>query len=170
MFSNQRWKLKFRHRFVSNSSSSSFIITDRSLKTTAEVAWVMLNMVVENRIGWKCSSVCDPVMKGALEFLFSDLDFDEPITFPWSINEETYIWKNSVGQICVDTCNNHSWCDEIRYADVGDDWKWDLHDPYAIAPNPMDRWHEVEYLNLDTMQRSLRNDWSAQERRKKDSQ
>jgi hypothetical protein len=136
----------------------------------------MLNMVVED---WKEREFARrfPIAHGeyshgadkALDFLFSDLDFDEPIMFPWSINEDTYIWKNSTGQICVDTCNNHPWEDEIRHTRVGDDWKWDFHDPYAVAPNPMDRWYEVEYLKLDTMQKSLRNDWSAQERRKKDA-
>lgn len=125
----------------------------------------MLNMVAENRIGWMCGGECDPAIEQALEFLFADLDFDEPITFPWSINEDTYIWKNSASQICVDTCNNHPWEDEVNHIRVGDDWKWDLYDPYAVAPNPMDRWHEVEYLNLDTMQRSIRNDWSAARRR-----
>jgi len=152
--------VKIRTGFVSNSSSSSFVITDSGIKTTAETAWMMLSVVLED--------ICDreadfdswiKEVGRALKFLESNLNLDEPITFPWSINEETYIWKNSEDKICVDTCNNHPWYEEIKYAFSGDDWKWDPE------PNSMDCWHEVEYLNLDTMEKSLRNDWSAKHKR-----
>lgn len=161
--------MKRRTGFVSNSSSSSFVVIDPGLRTTAEVAWTMISIVIDNWAAWDpkwegFSEYCRSA-KAALDFLDSNLDLDEPITFPWSTNEETYIWRNSKGQICVDTCNNHSWEDEIRYKHAGDDWKWYDSEWDDIL---MDRWQDVEYLNLATRQRAQRSDWSATERRKRD--
>lgn len=168
-----------RNGFVSNSSNTSFVICDPGLRTTAETAWAMLALMIEewddDPRTWPGAEEFYRKMNRAIEWLGEHLDFDDPITFPWSINEDTYIWNNSKGHICVDTCFNHPWADEIRYLYAGEDWKWEEgghnYDYFGHGDTIlMDRWHEVEYLNLDTMQKGLREGWAADEKRKKDAE
>ena len=104
--------MKTRTGFVSNSSSSSFIISSahsKPIPTTKEVAALMLRIIKDSykdwghKVDWYKSAVKD---LGAIK------DPYQPIEIPWSCNYETYIWFNAAGDcpsICVDTCNNHDW-------------------------------------------------------------
>jgi len=98
--------MKIRAGFVSNSSSSSFII--KSNITTSDVALMMLNVIMDERKDWYEPEELEEKFGEAVEWLIENPDYDEPIMFPWSINEETYIWRVQEG-IYVDTCNNHRW-------------------------------------------------------------
>jgi hypothetical protein len=104
-------KMRIRNGFVSNSSSSSFIVLDEDLDKTARVALIMLCKVAEDYED-DGSEVADDLQR-AMDFLMNNLDFDEPISFPWSINYDTFIWRRGNGSVFVDTCNNHSWYDDL---------------------------------------------------------
>lgn len=117
--------MKIRSGFVSNSSSSSFIVSNfNRLQTTAQVALLMLDLVAQDYLTFDDISKVPDDISNALKWLTDNIDYDKPITFPWSINETTFIWKNDNG-VCVDTCNNHHWSEIIDYEYVGDDWQFD---------------------------------------------
>jgi hypothetical protein len=102
--------MKIRNGFVSNSSSSSFVIKGGT--TTSQIATMMM---YEVRSNWEGSTRLFEDECGlpdgfeeALEWLHDNVEYNEPIMFPWSTNYETFIW--TVGKdIYVDTCNNQDW-------------------------------------------------------------
>lgn len=125
--------MKVRTGFVSNSSSSSFVIKEPEIKTTAECAYWMLTFIDLGN---------DSDIEYAISWLLENLDYDEPIMFPWSINFETWIQKTDKG-ICVETCNNHQWYDLFFYEyipEVGEGC--DL---------------SIPYLDLSTMEPTIYN-------------
>lgn len=94
--------MKIRNGFVSNSSSSSFVI-DAANKTVLGVAF---SMVPARNWGEK-----DTELQEKLLALIDDPD--RPIAFK-SCNFDTFIKKvNNI--IFVETCNNHMWQDFIDY-------------------------------------------------------
>ena len=103
--------MKVRNGFVSNSSSSSFMI--KGTTTTAQVATMMMNEMYNEYItrtaypGIVDNKVPEDFAK-ALEWLHDNVEYSEPILLPWSCNYETFIWKGTKN-IHVDTCNNHDW-------------------------------------------------------------
>lgn len=140
--------MKVRLGFVSNSSSSSFLVNDRGIKTIGECAFVMISLVAQEIKGsesdfssWKFDS--------ALKWLEENVGYDEPIMFPWSVNFETWIWRNN-GGICVDTCNNHPWYEALDYSHEGEDWKYDGRPVGNIDPFSAN-YFESEYLDLSAM-------------------
>lgn len=141
--------MKVRNGFVSNSSSSSFLVNDRGIKTIGECAYCMIGLIAQryNEREWDFS----PAFVYALYWLEQNTQYDDPIMFPWSINEETWIWKNNKG-ICVDTCNNHPWYDVIEYLSAGEDWKWDGRPVGNIDPFSTN-YFESEFLDLSTMKK-----------------
>jgi hypothetical protein len=124
--------MKTRQGFVSNSSSSSFIVTASEIcsptiaLTTAVVAIEMLDVLLKDRYYWWYSQLVntpsntqlflpnidpekDPVYSAIL-YLTKKISYDGPITFPWSCNYETYIWRDFYSSdIFVDTCDNNPW-------------------------------------------------------------
>lgn len=131
--------MKIRRGFVSNSSSASFIVTEPKLTTTARVALMMLSVVMEEYEAEDC--LTDEVtedMEDAISYLSENIDYDEPICFPWGINYETFIIRGGSG-IFVDTCNNHPWWDyfSCEDADFQEDYDWDDD--------------QNEYLDLQTL-------------------
>jgi len=92
---------------------------------------IMLNAIIDERKDWYEPEELEDKFGKALEWLYENPDYNDPIMFPWSINEETYIWHTDEG-IYVDTCNNHRW---YNYLDF--DYADEYHDCY-----------EVSFLNL----------------------
>ncbi len=128
--------MKIRNGFVSNSSSSSFIVYN---KTTGEVAREMIEIVEKEWQEWgfynpKLCPCCNQELEGqdppdtrnkkALEFLAARPDFNSPICIPWTTNYETFIFKYN-NQICVDTCNNHNFWN-IASKEVHEDTPWEI--------------------------------------------
>jgi len=70
--------MKIRTGFVSNSSSSSFVIKNK--KTTAQIAKIMVNIIEEDYKddGHKGSIWYDK----AMDWLALNLDYDKPIIIP----------------------------------------------------------------------------------------
>jgi len=97
--------MKLRNGFVSNSSSSSFVIWDAK-QTTSKVMLEMLKLVHTEYKDeeWKeGAKAIDKVIK----WLKKNPAFDKPLLYPNTCNYETWIWKDASGNILIDTCNNH---------------------------------------------------------------
>jgi hypothetical protein len=90
--------MKTRHGFVSNSSSSSFMVMDSSLHI-ADLAYVMIALRE-----WENDA---KLMQHALE-MKKYLPEECGIAFH-TCNYETYIYRDDAGWIQVRTCNNHDW-------------------------------------------------------------
>jgi hypothetical protein len=137
--------MKIRTGFVSNSSSSSFII--RGTASTHEVAKKMYLIMIEDykEFEYKLPREHEEVMK----WFDKNIGFDDPIIIPWTINYETFIWKTNSG-VSVSTCNNIVWDD--------------LHDDYIIDTKldenlPYDS--DAKYLDLKNIkgERLTKREW-----------
>ena len=102
--------MKVRNGFVSNSSSSSFIIED----SINEVALGMLNIVIDEFGSWDGATYDNGATyakwRENLRVALENRDVKSGkigITFP-SCNYDTYIIKEG-NKIYVSTCNNHDW-------------------------------------------------------------
>jgi len=98
--------MKIRKGFVSNSSSSSFIVEGDS--TIAQIALMMMYEIKHDWETYGSEWEKPPSFYAALGWISENLDNDEPILIPWSTNYETFIWKVD-NCIRVSTCNNHDW-------------------------------------------------------------
>ena len=98
--------MKVRYGFVSNSSSSSFVVHNPD-RTTAQTMREMLKLVraegVEERYG---KQYINPITK-CIIWLQSHPKTDKPLLYPNTCNYETWVYKNKNGDLCIDTCNNH---------------------------------------------------------------
>lgn len=98
--------MKIRSGFVSNSSSSSFIISDKYFSSVRSLATYMLNKKIyeyENNYGDYEEDLYDKKLLDRL----TDVDENTPISFS-SCNYDTYI-KKVADCYLVSTCNNTSW-------------------------------------------------------------
>jgi len=119
--------MKIRNGFVSNSSSSSFIVANGDVATIANI---MLNVVLNDWYDLDDKTV-EAWRKNATK-CHNNEDIRSGkigITIP-SCNYETYIFKS--GQdVYIDTCHNHEWPMEemgvIRYHGGGEDEGDSIH-------------------------------------------
>ncbi|MCK9428944.1 MAG: hypothetical protein M0R17_02900 [Candidatus Omnitrophica bacterium] len=102
--------MKIRSGFVSNSSSSSFIIKDYT--DTIQLTRDMLTGMITSRLSddrqyiqYKKDQLkkFNNLVKSNKDFITNSI----PITFP-SCNYDTYIWVEN-NNIFIDTCNNEDW-------------------------------------------------------------
>jgi hypothetical protein len=142
--------MKTRGGFVSNSSSSSYIISctgqQNPMLTTAQVALSMIGMLkaeymleADKNNGlhphgheWLDNRLKD--FQSATNLLGKYQNFDGPIEIPWSINYETYIYRSeTTGHIQVDTCDNNDWhlTDEFDGVFFMDDCDGCVNDPHS---------------------------------------
>lgn len=140
--------MKIRNGFVSNSSSSSFVVT-RSGATTAEVAIMMLFEVLSDGMEYDFyESDRDGIIRAAIDWLDRNQQYNEPIWIPWTCNYSTYIWRNDY--ICVDTCNNQCWDCVGPKDDIGHHCR----PPIGKDDDPEDKFYEGregKYLDLSSM-------------------
>ena len=160
--------MKVRAGFVSNSSSSSFIV--RGTATTQEIASAMLEIIFKH---WEdFGYIPEQIHLRAKNWLDKNIGFNDPVLIPWTTNYETFIWRTDSG-ICVETCNNIEWYDlwddyvidykdpdyvmpsdqEEKYLDLGD-----IHGPRVTSKEWYDAWREKHRKQTELIQKQREND------------
>jgi len=102
--------MKIRNGFVSNSSSSSFIISTDKFKSVRELATYMLHKKIEDEEDYVSDNVIE-INENNYNNVYierlNNIDENSPVCFP-SCNYSTYI--KMVGDVFfVSTCNNTNW-------------------------------------------------------------
>lgn len=106
--------MKIRNGFVSNSSSSSFIV--HNVSSSMEVFNLMIPLVKEDYCDYKDGKKAwkKTLGKNVKRFKQSrGKDFNEGILIPFTCNYETFIYPVKDGECYVETCNNHPWQDVL---------------------------------------------------------
>jgi len=106
--------LKIKHDFVTNSSSTAYIVDYRK---PIDAARKMLDIFFEN---WKEGPRDAPHPHEMIvkKWLKDNPDFDGNIVIPWTCNYETFIYDGDWIDVArgrslrVDTCRNENWEDE----------------------------------------------------------
>jgi hypothetical protein len=95
--------MKVKNDFITNSSSTSFIINE---KNTKEVAKRIVNIIFSE---WESHGYGpDDIFRENIYNAIEKLSDNDNILIPFTCNYETFIYTYK-GQIIVDTCWNHNW-------------------------------------------------------------
>lgn len=111
--------MKQKTDFVTNSSSSSFVFSDKSL-TIKDATIHMLELIVKEYIQYFGKKGGNYNWLTSAKRKLKTINPNTNIMFPWSTNYESYLYRDSDGNIRVDTSNNHHWedlPDKIQYVD-----------------------------------------------------
>jgi len=130
--------MKIKQDFITNSSSSSFIVSG---ETTKEIAEKMTIIVFAERLDY--APVNKDYEKKILKTI-KNLKDDENIMLPFTCNYETFISKNKDGEIFVDTCRNHDWENEL-----------DITNHFGEEGNEKEEKYQskLEFINIETGER-----------------
>ena len=119
--------MKIRNGFVSNSSSSSFVVTKNTTTVNVFKDFVLAKIKRDIDLEWHNGEDENWVKENkkqlqyCLEWANNHQNYDKPLTFPYSFNGETDIWRGDDNKIYIDTCNNDQYNDYIEYLNYGPD-------------------------------------------------
>lgn len=140
--------MKTRQGFVSNSSSSSFII-EAQKHSTYKTVWDVAKAMLETRQRDYASDPYSneenkeviPASRIIQEVENLNMPLDTPITMH-SVQYETYIYKKN-GKIYVDTCNNVPWDLDVQ------DSNTEFGDGLYYSPEDGDTDKDRDYSDID---------------------
>ncbi len=149
--------MKVRHGFVSNSSSSSFLLDTTA--TTSEIALHILTHMIKDYESWSLEESPrdderSDIYQAAVEFCKINSTFDENIMIPWTCNYETWIHVCEEGHTLVDTCNNQNFNLDIFNIVGYGDGELDFEETEADCESA-----DKEFFVLGEHCRKTRKDW-----------
>jgi len=140
--------MKIRSGFVSNSSSSSFIISDKSFKSVRDLATYMINVkyeqYIDNDMKNKEYDAYSITEYNSYINILKNIDENQAITFQ-SCNYDTYI-KKVADRYLVSTCNNEDWELYEYNTKLSDDAISELRIIQQNYKVNSDDWNTIEYL------------------------
>lgn len=163
--------MKIRTGFVSNSSSSSFILDDR-YEDIFQAAEQMINLRNEEWADWdREKEWVDPDLPNLRKARQMNVDPDTPVTFK-TTNYDTFMFKKR-GVIYVSTCNNIDWSEmRTTYHGGGHDegewydyeketYFWDIRDDFIGKPVTDEEWKEFKKANPELFKKSKEYSWPS---------
>ena len=142
--------MKTRHGFVSNSSSSSFIVHDPK-RTTAQIMREMLKLV---KAEWKEEKYNTRKITKVIKWLQAHPKKNIPLVYPNTCNYETWVFKNlNSTDTMIETCNNH----DCNWENMNFDHRHehDYNDDY-------DYMETLKFLDLSDMKEKTYHDYNKE--------
>jgi hypothetical protein len=135
--------MKIRNGFVSNSSSSSFVLCT-TLTPAGFVAKIIPELIKQRKLKWADAWDNDFFLNQLVnaEKLIKENNVN-PVVLSGTINYETYVWqKNNI--LYVETCNNEWWDDILDDIDLQQEYTPEDESYYTVR--------NLTFIDLEDME------------------